>query len=168
MNTKMMVGLCAALVAAGFCSLTSVRAQAPVEPTNAPAPTTPPTPDLREQFKNMTPEERRAKYLELRKSGALGGPTNPPTTLQERRGRIDELRKQRGTNLAPTLESWRTNRPGDRLEELRRKKKDKTITPGEQQQLDRAEAFLSRMQQATNANGTLQAPKPLTNAVPNK
>ena len=141
-----------------------------INPTNPPAPPSLRAQELREQLKNMSPEERRAKFEELRKTGALGltnRPGNVPVTVQERQAMIVQRRNQQGTNPPPTLDSvLHTNRPSDRLEELRRKKRDKTITPAEQQQLERVEAMMGRMQKKSNPDGTLQSPPtPLTNSL---
>ena len=76
--------------------------------------------NLREDFKNLTPEQRRAKIQELRQMHGVS--TNLPVslTLEERRARIKK-----------------------RIEELEQKKKLGTITPLERRQLE-------LMQPATN------------------
>ncbi len=143
------------------------------EQTNPPSPPSPPAAQpvtnrmeaLREELKQMTPEQRRAKIQELREAGFFGLTNragNVPVTAEERQARIEEIRKQRAETNGVQTNLALHSRPGDRLEELRRKKRDKTITPAEQQQLERTEALLTRMQTQRPPAGV---PMPLTNSI---
>jgi hypothetical protein len=76
---------------------------------------------LREQLKNMTPEERRTKIEALRKERAAAKQPAPGIAGEQRRAQLQK-----------------------KLDDLRRKKTDGNITPQEQSLLDRMERSAKR------------------------
>ncbi|MEK7708048.1 MAG: hypothetical protein AAB380_08650 [Verrucomicrobiota bacterium] len=93
------------------------------EPTNAPAVSLD-REKLHEQLKNMTPEERRAKIEALRKERAAATKPAPGVAAEQRRAQLQK-----------------------KLEDLRRKKTDGSITPQEQSLLDRMECSAKRAEE---------------------
>ena len=79
---------------------------------------------LHEQLKNMTPEERRAKIEALRKERAAATKPAPGVAAEQRHAQLQK-----------------------KLEDLRRKKTDGNITPQEQSLLDRMERSVKRAEE---------------------
>jgi translation initiation factor 3 subunit A len=122
---------------------------------------TPNREELREQLKNLSPEEREAKIKELReKRRAEMEKTReelkklPP---EERAAKIKELREKRAAerpelkNLTPEEREAKRKemkaRMEQRLADLRKKKVDGTITPQEEKRLERMEEMGKRLEQ---------------------
>lgn len=112
---------------------------------------------LRPQLQNLSPEERRAKIQELRKQ--RGPAPNDLSKLREemkkltpeqRRARLKELREKNAGSAAKQHKSLspeeHRGKLKDRLEELRSKKANGSITPQEQKLLDRMDQAVKRMQ----------------------
>jgi hypothetical protein len=173
MNMKLFFGF-------GVIALTMVTLPnaSRAQPTNRPAPPAV-SEELRQQLKDMSPEERRAKILELRgKQGLNPALTNQFPDLknvspEERRAMIEKMRGERrsvaGTNAGLSrlnAENMR-NRLQVHADQLRAKKADSTITPAEQQQLDRLELHLKRLgeQQKAAPPSALPAPPPAPNSI---
>ena len=118
---------------------------------------------IREQFKNMTPEERRARLEQFRAKGAGQlRSTNQFEQLknlspEERRAKLQQLREQRAglTNSANARINPEERRAKikSRLEDIRKKKDQGTLTPMEQKQLDRLEIITKREQGTPSVPG---------------
>jgi hypothetical protein len=129
---------------------------------------------LEKQLQGLTPEERRAKLNEL--GGVSGIPDAYTNQLQElknlppdqRRAKLNEMREKRmaATNVVPYKGDLAAHRGAlkTRMEALRAKKKNKTITPEEEQQLERMEALYQKMEQQRTKVRPAPAPLPPTRA----
>ncbi|MEW6160690.1 MAG: hypothetical protein AB1813_24940 [Verrucomicrobiota bacterium] len=130
-------------VATAFCLLilnsgTSLSAQENQRPSPQPAAV-----EIRNEFKNLTPAERRAKIQEIR---------------DRRRQAQERLRKQTPEQLEARKKE-REQRLESRLAELRKKKADGTLTPQEKSPLAALEHWkATRQLPATQQNGANPAP----------
>ena len=127
---------------------------------------------LREQLKNMTPEQRAAKMKEWREkhAGQNGdanhrgpGPGGPGVDPEKRREEMTKFVKALGLdpeeikNLSPEERSKKIREAAEKKHaELNKKKEDGTITDEEKQMLERMEARRRMMQERQSEGG----PKP--------
>jgi hypothetical protein len=142
-NKHLIHGLVAGIL---LCGAIPLRA----ESTNAPALD---RSTLREELKNLTPEERRAKLQELREKHRPQMQQDAMQRMEEwkaltpeqRQERLKEGRVQLGTPGAPAGQAEVGARLKLRLEELRKKQADGTLTDQEQTQLQRLEHAVKQM-----------------------
>ncbi len=106
--------------------------------------------ETREQFKNMTPEERAAKMKEWREKQGTGAPEGEN---DRRRQGFQDASKQLGINpeelrnLTPEQRREKMNAAVDsKLAELKKKKEAKTITAEETTLLERLESRKKQME----------------------
>jgi hypothetical protein len=142
--------LVAAVLLGGAAALTAQPAEAPSKPTRE---------DLREQFRNLTPEERRAKLQEYRDRQTPAQQETLNRRLQDLRHMTPEQREERfrefrahqsGITNAPSLQSVtseeRMARMKARMEELRASETAGTISAEEKIQLQRMEQVIRRFE----------------------
>ena len=117
----------------------------------APPAKAPDRPELREQLKNLTPEERAAKIKEFREQRRDELQKLSP---EERAAKIKEEREKRAAvrqALTPQEREAKRKEIRDRMDkqlgELRKKKADGTLTPQEEKHLGRLEEVSKRFDQ---------------------
>ena len=122
---------------------------------------------LREQLRNLTPEERQAKVKEWREKHSLTnrpavGPREERGTLTpEQRDKIKALREGRAANSTPLknpAEDQRRTRLKTKLAELQKKKADGTSTPEEDKLIKYLEQAVQRFDKSGDKSGS--GPKP--------
>lgn len=91
---------------------------------------------MREEMKDMTPEQREAKMKEMRERGGKGGGERMGKLREEMKNMTPEQREAKMKELRSQMEAKKT--------ELEKKKADGTITPQEEQMLERINQFASR------------------------
>jgi hypothetical protein len=132
----------------------------------AKAPERPSREEVRNQFKDLSPEERAARWQELREKHGLserrapgpGAGAIPPAerraqldkfqeaTPEERRARIEELRRRSQPQQGEArLQEFR-QRAERHLADLRKKEQEGALTEREKQQLERMEEHFKRME----------------------
>lgn len=96
----------------------------------------------REEWRNLSPEARKARMAEWRERWSTNRPNYRNLSPEEREAKRQELRER--------LEQ--------QLRELRQKKADGTLTPAEQRHLDRMEEISKRFEQGSQGTGPRPAP----------
>lgn len=164
--------LVAAILLGGAAALTAQPVEAPSKPTRE---------DLREQFRNLTPEERRTRLQEYRDRQGSGQQEEIISrrreelrnmTPEQREERFREFRaRQSGITNAPALQTItseeRIGRMKARIEELRASETAGTISAEEKTQLQRMEQVFRRFEaQPEKREATPPQEKPAENKEP--